>query len=82
MGTILKVIMTMEIISKVITAVLGAVLLAVVLGVIMAFPVKWCWNYVMPYLFNLREIDAWHALGLALLCGLLFGTAKASSTKE
>jgi len=72
----------METISKILVGVLGTFLIVVVLGFILAFPVKWCWNYVMPYLFNLREIDAWHALGLSFLCGMLFGANKSSSSDK
>lgn len=46
--------------------------IVIAVSVLFAFPVKWMWNYVMPYLFNLREIDFKHALALNFLCGFLF----------
>lgn len=45
-------------------------------GIILAFPVMWCWDYVMPRLFNLPEITYLQALALYLLCGLLFKQTK------
>ena len=47
----------------------------------MALPVMWLWNYVMPYLFSLREIDFPHAMGLVFLCQSLFKFSN-STTKE
>jgi len=45
-------------------------------GIILAFPVMWCWDYVMPALFKLPEITYFQALALYLLCGLLFKQTK------
>ena len=45
-------------------------------GLILAFPVMWCWDYVMPELFNLPNITYFQALALYLLCGLLFKQTK------
>lgn len=72
----------MEPFAKIMLGLLEVLLIVVIIGFILAFPVKWCWNYVMPYLFGLREIDAWHALVLALLSGMLFGANKSSTTKK
>lgn len=44
-------------------------LLAAVIGLVMLL-----WNWLMPALFvGARTIDYWHALGLLLLCKILFG---------
>lgn len=40
--------------------------------ILFAFPVKWLWNWLMPELFSLKQITFWQALGLSLLCSLLF----------
>ena len=43
---------------------------AIVLGAL----VMWLWNWVMPALLaGAMTIDYWHALGLLLLCRILFG---------
>ena len=50
---------------------LGIAVFAV--GLLMGYPIKWCWNYVMPHISNgaLPEIGFWHALCLGMLAGLL-----------
>jgi len=32
------------------------------------------WNWLMPSLFNLTMIDFWQALGIVILCRILFGS--------
>jgi hypothetical protein len=43
---------------------------------ILALPVMWCWDFIMPKLFALREITYWEAFALYILCGLLFKSTK------
>lgn len=49
-------------------------------ALILAVPVMLLWNYVMPDIFGLSEINFWQALSLNLLSGFLFrfstGTTK------
>ena len=40
---------------------------AIIVLLIYAFPFKWAWNYVIPYLFGLPELTWLHALCLAFL---------------
>ena len=68
-------------ITKVIGAILAALLFAAVIAALFAFPTKWLWNWLMPDLFALKRIDAWQALGLNVLCGLLFKSSSTSSNK-
>jgi hypothetical protein len=35
--------------------------------------VKWLWNWLMPPLFGLHTVTFWQALGLLILCRILFG---------
>lgn len=37
-----------------------------------ALPVMWLWNGLMPAIFKLPEITFLQALGLNILCGILF----------
>ena len=39
---------------------------------VLALPTMWLWNWLMPVIFGLTKISFWQALGLNLLCGLLF----------
>jgi hypothetical protein len=57
------------------------VVMIIVVACLLAFPVKWLWNWIMPILFNLKEITAWQALGLTLLCGLLFKSTVSNQSK-
>lgn len=58
-------------------AIVGIFTVALIIGVIvsflLAFPVKWTWNYTMPYLFSLREINVFHAWCLVFLAGCIRG---------
>lgn len=47
----------------------------------MAFPVKWTWNEVMPYLFGFKEIGFWQAWSLMFLAGSLIKSNSTSSSK-
>lgn len=50
-------------------AILGMVLFAFIGGQI----VLHLWNWLLPPLFGVREIGFWQALGLLILCRILFG---------
>jgi len=50
----------------------GVLAIAVILCFLFAFPIKWLWNWLMPLIFGLTKITFWQALGLNLLCGMLF----------
>ncbi len=40
--------------------------------VVLGYPVMLLWNWLMPQLFGLSEITFWQAIGLNLLCTILF----------
>ena len=46
---------------------------ALVLGVVGGQLVMHLWNWLMPAIFGWREVTFWQALGLLLLCRVLFG---------
>ena len=51
---------------------LGAALTFFVFSVFNAFPVMLLWNLLMSYLFELPLIDFSEALGIVVLCRILF----------
>lgn len=53
-----------------------------IIAAIIGYPVMWLWNYTMPYLFGIVEIDFWHALALELLCGILFKPHNSDKSKN
>ncbi len=52
--------------------------LAVVFIAIFGWVVMSLWNWLMPYLFNAKIITYWQALGILVLCKILFGGMKGS----
>jgi hypothetical protein len=48
------------------------VIVILIAAILTAFPIKWLWNEVIPDIFNLPEITFIQALGLNLLCSILF----------
>lgn len=42
--------------------------------ILLGFAVMFLWNYFLPRIFRVTEINYWQALGLMLLCRILFGT--------
>lgn len=49
------------------------VLLAVVFAALLGFVVMQLWNWLLPGLFGWHTIGFWQAVGLLLLCKILFG---------
>ena len=45
---------------------------AVGLGILLGVFVMWLWNWLMPTLFGLQAINYWQAVGILILCHLLF----------
>lgn len=54
---------------------IGVLVLAAVLS---ALPVMLLWNALIPVIFGLTKITFWQALGLEMLCGLLFRSVQTS----
>jgi len=65
----------MEILVKI----LGVVALIAGLSLLMAFPTMWLWNWLMPDIFGLVEIDFWQALGLNIFSGILIRSTNSSN---
>ena len=60
-------------------AVVGVFAVIAGLGLFLAFPLKWCWNYVMPYLFELKTITWGQAWCLHFVCGLLLKSTQTNN---
>jgi hypothetical protein len=57
--------------TAVVVAFIGAVFIAVI-GVVVAYPLMLLWNWLVPAIFGLKTITFLEALGLYLLCGIVF----------
>jgi hypothetical protein len=53
--------------------IVGGIVLAVFLAFIFGYFVMLLWNWIMPLLFGLPEIDYWLAFGIIILSRLIFG---------
>jgi hypothetical protein len=67
-----------KIIGWVIIGIAAAAALGLALGVV----VMWLWNWLMPELFGLPEIGYWKAVGIFILCHLLFKSHLHGHRKE
>ena len=52
------------------TAIIG---LIAVIAFLLGFPLMLLWNWLMPSLFNIREITFWEAIGINVMSGILLG---------
>jgi len=62
----------MELLTKFIGMSLAVVVMFLIIAAILAVPVMYMWNYVVPDLFGLPEMNFWQALWGTLLARLLF----------
>ena len=62
-------------------AVIG-ILVLVGIAILTALPVMYMWNYLMPSIFGLKEIDFTQALILSALCSTLFKSSPSTSSKK
>ncbi len=65
--------------EDVIALIVMAVTIGLVVALIMALPVMLLWNVLMPDLFGLTTITFWQALGISVLCSILFKSSSSSS---
>jgi hypothetical protein len=52
---------------------LGALIVLIVFIVIVVFITQLLWNFVMPEVFGLKQIEFWQTLALLILTGIFFG---------
>jgi len=60
-----------EILDSIFKAVFIIIILAA-FSCLLAFPFKWSWNYVIPYLFELKYLSWGQAWCLIFISGFLF----------
>jgi uncharacterized protein YacL len=67
------------VVGSIVGAIIGGIILVVITALIAALPTYLLWNWLMPVIFNLPVITFWQALGINILCEILF---KSNSSKE
>lgn len=60
-----------KIISEGLFLLIAGFTLVVIVSILLGLPTMWAWNYVMPYLFGLKEITFLHGIALNFLSGSL-----------
>lgn len=59
---------------------LAAIGMVIVVAVLMAWPTQWLWNNALiGAVDGLNPIGFWQALGINVLCGILFRNSTSSS---
>lgn len=72
----------METFVKLLGLAFSGFLVVIILAFIIGFPIMWLWNWLMPDLFGLSKISVWKAIGLSILCELLFKPITKLSSKN
>lgn len=67
---------------KTIGILIGLIFMAILLALLCSLPVWLLWNWLMPEIFDLREITWLQALGLTILCNFLFKSSSSSSSSS
>jgi hypothetical protein len=67
---------------KVVVGLLTVLGLAILLAMIMALPTMWLWNYIMPDIFGLIEINFYQALAMNVLSSVLFKANTSTNNKN
>jgi hypothetical protein len=71
----------MDLIKKIVGYFFLGLATVVVVAILIAFPTMWLWNWLMPEIFGLPEIEVLQALGLNILGGFLFKGSSSTSSK-
>ena len=66
----------------VIGAIIGFVFIIAGAGLLLAFPIKWTWNVVMPYIFGLPTITWGKAWCLNFLANCLIKARQTNNNKK
>lgn len=72
----------METAIKFTAGLIAFVALIFVLGMIMAFPIMWMWNYVMPDVFGLPQINVWQSFWGCFMIRLIFSGTHVTASKR
>jgi hypothetical protein len=74
-------------IETLVAGVMGTLIVVVAVllsGLLLGFPLKWCWNYVIPHITNgaVSEIGFWHAIAMWVLFSMLLKSSTSSAKRR
>ena len=72
----------MEFIKKGLGAIFLAGFAALLASVLLAFPVQFLWNNILVEVLGVKEITIWQALGIYILCMILFKNSNQKESKD
>lgn len=67
--------------TEFVVTVIGVIGLVAIIGLLVSLPVWLLWNWLMPVIFGVKTISWLQALGLIMLCQLLFSSNKIKRSK-
>ena len=71
----------MERFLTVLTTLIYVMVVVCFIALAIGAPTMWLWNAIMPTIFGLTKITFWQAVGINLLCSILFGHISTGSDK-
>ena len=71
----------MEKFLTVLTTLIYVMVVVCFIALVIGAPTMWLWNAIMPTIFGLTKITFWQAVGINLLCSILFGHISTGSDK-
>lgn len=71
----------MEKFLTVLTTLIYVMVVVCFIALVIGAPTMWLWNAIMPTIFGLTKITFWQAVGINLLCSILFGNISTGSDK-
>ena len=71
----------MEKFLTVLTTLIYVMVVVCFIALVIRAPTMWLWNAIMPTIFGLTKITFWQAVGINLLCSILFGNISTGSDK-
>ena len=72
----------MKKVAKTLGVIVGAIILIGLIALFLAYPVKWLWNgCLVSAVDGIHPITALQALGISVLCGILFKSHSISKSE-
>ncbi|MFM2009862.1 MAG: hypothetical protein RLZZ479_252 [Bacteroidota bacterium] len=68
--------------TSILSIILGGFGLMILVMVILGFPTLFLWNWLMPSIFGLKQINFWEAVGLQLFIWIFTPVSKSSAVKN
>jgi uncharacterized membrane protein YraQ (UPF0718 family) len=68
--------------ARSIVYIIFGLIVAVFLGFVLGFVIQQLWNWLMPGIFNLKEITYWQAVGIFILARIILGSFSSNVSQD